>query len=261
VRGPVLSRRVTARDDDPMDAAPRRRAVAGAARIASALAEGVAIAAVFVTRDALGADPAVAQCLESARRAGVRVHVVGAAVPRRFGRGDPPPRVLAVAGPAPAASLAELFARRGVAWLLAGIAYPTNAGFAIRTAEVSGADGVVVDAAFSAADRRTALRASMRADRVMPVIWDRAAKAIAAARTAGTRIVAVEDSGRRAPWETDLARPSLLVVGGERDGIPPEVLARCDETIHVPMAGFIPSYNVQAAMAAVAAERLRQIGT
>jgi tRNA G18 (ribose-2'-O)-methylase SpoU len=29
--------------------------------------------------------------------------------------------------------------------------------------------------------------------------------------------------------------------------------------VRVPMAGFIPSYNVQAAMAAVAAERLRQL--
>jgi tRNA G18 (ribose-2'-O)-methylase SpoU len=39
------------------------------------------------------------------------------------------------------------------------------------------------------------------------------------------------------------------------------VLARCDDVVRVPMAGFIPSYNVQAAMAAVAGERLRQMGT
>jgi tRNA G18 (ribose-2'-O)-methylase SpoU len=241
-------------------ATARRVAVPGAREIVAALASGVPLAAVFVTRAALADDADVAAAVESARRAGIAVHVVGAAVLRRFGRGDPPPRVVAVGGPPPTATLADVLARGGTTWLLAGLAYPTNAGFAIRTAEVSGADGVVVDAAFSSADRRTALRAAMRADRVMPVLWERAATALDEARAAGMRVVAVEDSGRRAPWDADLTRPSLLVVGGERDGIPPAVLARCDDVVRVPMAGFIPSYNVQAAMAAVAAERLRQMG-
>jgi tRNA G18 (ribose-2'-O)-methylase SpoU len=49
------------------------------------------------------------------------------------------------------------------------------------------------------------------------------------------------------------------VVGGERHGIPKEVLAACDDAIRIPMWGFIPSYNLQAAMAAVACERLRQL--
>jgi tRNA G18 (ribose-2'-O)-methylase SpoU len=52
----------------------------------------------------------------------------------------------------------------------------------------------------------------------------------------------------------------LLVIGGETRGIPAPLLARCDEVLRIPMAGFIPAYNLQAAMAAVAAERLRQGG-
>jgi tRNA G18 (ribose-2'-O)-methylase SpoU len=51
----------------------------------------------------------------------------------------------------------------------------------------------------------------------------------------------------------------LFVLGGERHGIPREVLDQCDDVIRIPMLGFIPSYNLQAAMAAVASERLRQI--
>jgi tRNA G18 (ribose-2'-O)-methylase SpoU len=57
----------------------------------------------------------------------------------------------------------------------------------------------------------------------------------------------------------DLAGPVLFVVGGERHGIPAEVLAECDDVIRIPMLGFIPSYNLQAAMAAVASERIRQL--
>ena len=78
--------------------------------------------------------------------------------------------------------------------------------------------------------------------------------------TAGRHVFAVEDVGRVAPWETDLTRPALFVVGGERHGIAPELLARADTVLRIPMQGFIPSYNLQAAMAAVASERLRQLG-
>jgi tRNA G18 (ribose-2'-O)-methylase SpoU len=51
----------------------------------------------------------------------------------------------------------------------------------------------------------------------------------------------------------------LFVVGGERQGTPPELLERCDAVVRIPMAGFIPSYNLQAAVAVLAAERLRQL--
>ena len=70
--------------------------------------------------------------------------------------------------------------------------------------------------------------------------------------------MAVESSGDRAPWEVDLRDRPLLVVGGERDGIPADILASADSVVRIPMPGFIGSYNLQAAIAAVAVERLRQ---
>jgi len=233
----------------------RRRRLDGTSAVEAALHDGELVAAVFVSRSASAPELRVA---ESARRRGAAVHVVGPSVMRRFGRRDA--TMLGVVGAPIAASLDELLARGGATWLLAGLEYPTNVGFALRAAEVFGADGVVVAGRFSAADKRTTLRASMRADRVMPVVWATAERALDAARAAGVRVVALEESGDVAPWDVDLARPSLFVVGGERDGVPPDVLARADVVVRVPTAGFIPSYNVQAAMAAVAAERLRQIG-
>ena len=53
--------------------------------------------------------------------------------------------------------------------------------------------------------------------------------------------------------------PLLLVIGGERHGIPRAVLDACDGAIRIPMRGFIPSYNLQAAMAIVVGEHLRQL--
>jgi tRNA G18 (ribose-2'-O)-methylase SpoU len=153
----------------------------------------------------------------------------------------------------------EVIAAGGAAWLLVGIAYPGNTGFAIRTAEVSGADGVFIESDFEHEGRREAVRAAMRADRFMPVFWMPALPVVRAAREAGRQVLAIEDVGSRAPWEMSLGGPVLFVVGGERHGIPEEILAECDDVIRIPMLGFIPSYNLQAAMAAVASERLRQI--
>jgi tRNA G18 (ribose-2'-O)-methylase SpoU len=99
----------------------------------------------------------------------------------------------------------------------------------------------------------------MRADWYMPVFWERADLVIAAARAAGHRVFAIENTGPVLPWEVDLTGPSLFVVGGEAEGIPEAVQAQCDEVLRLPMAGFIPSYNLQAAVAVVSVERLRQL--
>jgi TrmH family RNA methyltransferase len=196
--------------------------------------------------------------LERARAAGARVRTVSARVVERLSHARPAAEVLALVGDPPEATLDELLAREGAVWLLVGVAYPGNAGFAIRTAEVSGAAGIAIEAGFRREERREALRMSMRADWFMPVLWDVAEAVVARARAAGRRVVAIEDVGARAPWEVDLRGPVVFAIGGEEPGIPPELLASADEIVRVPMGGFIRSYNLQAALAAVAGERLRQ---
>ncbi len=232
-----------------------RRRLHGEGELRAALAAGEEVRLVLV-RQGCGA-PAVAAAVAAAREAGAPVRESSPAVLRRFSPGAPED-VLALVGPPVRADLAGLMARPGAVWLLAGVAYPGNAGFAIRTAEVSGAAGIVLDGPLVGAGRRAALRASMRADRLFPVLWRDADAVLAAARAAGRRVVVLEDAGGAAPWDADLRGEILVVVGGERDGVAPGVLAAADERVCVPMAGFIPSYNVQAAVAALAAELLRR---
>lgn len=224
----------------------------------AALDAGAPLRLLLVHRDA----PApLAALVARAREAGVDVRETSANDLQRMARaGAPSCEVLGLLGPDPGAGPAAVLAAGGVAWLLAGVAYAGNAGYAIRTAEVSGADGIFLDAALDAEGRRRALRASMHAERFFPVHWMAADAVLDAALAAGRRLLAVEDVGRVAPWEVDLSGPVLIVLGGESAGLDPGLLARCDTVVRVPMAGFVPSYNVQAAMAAVAAERLRQQG-
>ncbi len=205
-------------------------------------------------------DPALEALCREARAQGVAVERVSANDLRRMAAVRPAPACLALGGPDPAVGFDELLARPGALWLLAGVTYAGNAGYAIRSAEVSGAAGILLDEGFASAERKRALRFSMHAERFFPVLWHGAAEVVAAARRARRRVVAIEDVGDRAPWEVDLRGSPLFVIGGERDGIDAALLAQADAVVRIPMRGFVPAYNLQAAMAVVMGERLRQEG-
>lgn len=234
-----------------------RQRIAGRAAVTDAIERGESMQCVVVMKDADSAD--VEAVLTLATSAGIRIERVGARKFERLRGNHTDATVLALVGPAADADLDTVMGRGGAVWLLTGPVYPGNVGFAIRTAEVSGADGLYIDNAFDHTRRREARRASMRADRFMPIGWENAETVIASARKAGKRVIGVEDVGASSPWGTNLAGSVLLIVGAEADGIPGVVLESCDAVVRIPMAGFIASYNLQAAVAAIAAERFRQL--
>jgi tRNA G18 (ribose-2'-O)-methylase SpoU len=236
-----------------------RRQLLGAAAIESALDRGEPLRRIVVPSEAN--DDGVVELLRRARSAGVPVQRVAARHFRRLRRTGDPCDALGLVGPTPDAELHDVLRGEGATWQLVGVAYPGNAGMAIRTAEVSGAAAVFIDADFDRAARRAALRASMRADRFMPVFFGAAVDVIEAAARLGRRIVALEDDGDVAPWDIDLAGRVHFVVGGEAHGIPDAILDACDAVVRIPTPGFVPSYNLQAAVAAVACERLRQLAS
>lgn len=195
-----------------------------------------------------------------AEAAGIEVKVVNVSHMRRMARVGVP-SCLALVGRKLGGDLAEVMARPGPIVLLSGVSYALNIGYTIRTSEVSGATAVVVDTPLNSDGRKTAVRASMRSDRVMPVFWQSSLDAVVAAKSAGRRVIAVEDCGTVEPWDVDLSDDGgapMLIVGAEGVGIPQEVLDLCDEIVIIPMAGFYPCYNLQAPMAVMLVECLRQ---
>jgi tRNA G18 (ribose-2'-O)-methylase SpoU len=168
------------------------------------------------------------------------------------------PDVLALVGRNPSATFEEVLESGGLIWILDGAKYPVNIGFCIRTAEVSGADAVIVDGQLNNQERSAAKRASMKAHRFIPIFWRDALESIQMAKDNGFRIIALEDVGQKAPWDVELTGNVILIVGGEREGISDEVLSSSDETIRIPMTGFVPSFNLQAPLSSVAIEAQRQ---
>ncbi len=234
----------------------RRTQLRGVEAITQALEGGRDVRIVIADRSLTSSGLSV--LMGRCEAAGIRVRHAN---PQEMRRLSPPglqSGVVAMLGPDPTVELHEVFTLPGVVWLLAGGRYPGNAGYVIRSAEISGAAGVVIDARFDRVGRRDCGRASMRADRYFPVYFAPSRDAVELARAAGRRIIAIEDVGSGAPWQTDLRGDLLIMIGGERDGIAPALLEEADEIIAIPSAGFLPSYNLQAAMGIVMGEHLRQ---
>ena len=165
-------------------------------------------------------------------------------------------KALALVGRQPEGTLEEVFSREGAIWLFDGVEYAPNLGFGIRTAEVSGATAVIINVTKTHEERRTVRRASMRAVRFIPVVYATTEEILAACNR---RIVVAEDVGEIAPWDTNLTGDIMLVVGGENAGVSKQILSAADDIVRLPMPGFVPSYNLQVAVSALAIERLRQL--
>ncbi len=59
--------------------------------------------------------------------------------------------------------------------------------------------------------------------------------------------------------EIDYTKPTLLVMGNEKEGVSPEVIEMADEVIIIPMQGMVQSLNVSVATALILYEAQRQL--
>jgi TrmH family RNA methyltransferase len=123
---------------------------------------------------------------------------------------------------------------RPVALALWRIGDPGNVGTLIRTADAFGAS---VELSEGCADPTgpKAMRASAGAIFRVPL-----------GEAAGTRIGLVAHGGRPLS-ELELGGRTVFVVGAEREGLPEEVLAACDDTATIALPGAAESLNVGAA--------------
>jgi TrmH family RNA methyltransferase len=115
---------------------------------------------------------------------------------------------------------------------------PGNVGTLIRTADALGPAFVALSAGSADPTGPKALRASMGALFRVPIVpFDKAP---------GRRVALVAHGGV-APAELDLSGPTTFVLGAEREGLPEEVLAACDERATIPLALGAESLNVAGA--------------
>jgi TrmH family RNA methyltransferase len=129
-----------------------------------------------------------------------------------------------------------------------GVGDPGNVGTVLRAAHAFGAGSVALGPGSADPFGPKAVRASMGAIFSVPVV-----RVSSVAELPGPTIALAARAGAALPYQKGIrvgGIPSCtLVVGAERDGLPSDVLAACDETAHIP----IHAESLNAAMAATIA--------
>lgn len=83
--------------------------------------------------------------------------------------------------------------------------------------------------------------------------------AAAALKDAGFALYAAHLSPTAVDYRAvDYTRPCAIVMGAEKEGVSPAVLAQVDQAITIPMFGMVESYNVSVAAALILAEAQQQ---
>ena len=135
---------------------------------------------------------------------------------------------------------------------------PHNLGAIIRTAETSGADGVIIPKRRSASLNATVFKTSAGAASYVPVARvSNLASAIDTLKENGVWIYGTDASGSDYS-QTDFTGGCGLVIGSEGFGISKLIQKKCDFMVKLPMLGRINSLNASVAAGIFMYEVLRQ---
>ena len=136
---------------------------------------------------------------------------------------------------------------------------PQNLGAICRTAECTGATGVILPERRSAEVTAAVCKASAGAVEHLAVAQVRnLADFLADAKTAGCWTYGAAAGGSTPYRQVDWKGGVVLVLGAEGRGLRPRVAAACDDLVALPMRGRIESLNVSATAAVLLYEILQQ---
>jgi TrmH RNA methyltransferase len=160
----------------------------------------------------------------------------------------------------PAAEIAEALLRsRGAAIALDRVRNPYNVGAVVRSAAFFGLEAVILGApAPHPGLAPTAVRvAEGGAEEVRLSRTTDLADTLARLRARGVRIVGADAHATRDALAFDFERPSVIVVGNEREGLADRVRAQCDDLVVIRGGGRVESLNVAVAAGVLMARASR----
>lgn len=143
--------------------------------------------------------------------------------------------------------------------VLDGVEDPHNLGAIVRTAHAAGADAVIVPERRAAPLTETVARAAAGALEYLPVARvTNISKTLEQLKGKGFWIYGLDERGTELHYDTDFARPTALVLGGEGKGLHQLVQKHCDVLVRIPMSGEVSSLNVSVAAGVVLFEWRRK---
>ena len=136
---------------------------------------------------------------------------------------------------------------------------PQNLGAVIRTAEASGAHGVIIPERRSTGLTPAVAKVSAGALSHLPVAKVKNLRhAMDQLKKAGIWLLGLDIGAPKAYWKVDWRLPVALIAGSEDKGLRPLIRDGCDELVALPMRGRVGSLNVSVAVGVVLYEIVRQ---
>lgn len=138
---------------------------------------------------------------------------------------------------------------------------PGNLGAVVRTAEVVGADGVLVAKRRSAAVTPAAYKSSAGALAHVKLAQEaNLVRSLERCKEAGYWVAGASEHAEQTAWQAPLEGRIVLVMGSEGEGLARLTRETCDFLVRLPQAGKVGSLNVAQAATALAYEWLRRTG-
>jgi 23S rRNA (guanosine2251-2'-O)-methyltransferase len=143
--------------------------------------------------------------------------------------------------------------------VLDGVEDPHNLGAILRTADASGANGVLIPERRAAGVTGTVAKASAGGSEHLPVAKvTNVARTLEELKTRGLWIVGLDERGKQSYDSVDYKMDCAVVLGAEGKGLHDLVSKKCDFLVSIPMLGKVPSLNVSVAAGVVLYEIVRQ---
>lgn len=217
-----------------------------------ALRAGHALDRILVARGAGG--PRIQEIIELAREHSVAVRFEPREALDRASNGATHQGILAFGAARSYAELDQVLAgeRLQLLVVLDGVEDPHNLGAIIRTAHAAGASAILIPDRRAAGLTDTVAKSAAGALEHLPVVRiGNVSQTLEMLKKRGFWIYGLDERGSQLYTETDYSTPTVLVVGGEGQGLHQLVKRHCDVLVRIPMAGAISSLNVSVAAGVV----------
>lgn len=234
--------------------------VQGVQPVWQAVEAGADIEALIVAPDLLSR-PATAAMVAQQEESGTRVVRISGALFGKIADRDGPSGLAAIVRAQPA-GLGDLRVRpQSVFVALHEIGNPGNLGTIIRTADATGAAGVILIGQTTDPFDPAAVKASMGALFSVPVAHAPAAEEFFGwAAALGITVAAASARAAVSLWDCQPEFPLAILLGSEGAGLPAGLLARAGHQVRIPMTGTADSLNLAVAAGIVMYEAWRQAG-
>lgn len=147
----------------------------------------------------------------------------------------------------------------GFLMMLEGIEDPFNFGFAVRSAYAAGADAIILLERNWMDSAGTVCRSSAGASERIAMFTINDPTLISLFKQKGYRIICADMPDSKGLWESDLKKPLLLIIGGEKRGISRAILDQADARVRIDYGRDFPeALSAASASAILAFEVMRQ---